>query len=135
MKKRAFILWVVMSALFAAAHAEVTHMQQANQVTIGWDAVPEATGYRVYTKLLDGSAETMIGETGDTRYTISFDADTIVLVGVQAVRVSTSVGMSGSLEVVSRIAWSDAPSDCMDGSTFGVYYLKLPAGSGELRSE
>ena len=127
------ILNVILIAFVVIANADVSTMQPANQITVAWDETADTTSYRVYTRLLDGTQETQIKEVTATQYTLTFTTEQALVIGVQAVRTKTLPGMTEPVEAVSAIAWSDIPENCLDGQTFGVYYIKAPGTPGGLR--
>ena len=124
---------IALCCLCAVAVADVSEMRNANQATVQWDAVVDATAYRVYSRSVAGGEQTLLAQVSETSYTISFDADTSVIMGVQSVRVVTVAGVEQPVEATSDIAWSDVAANCLEGKTFGLYYVRPPDMPGGLR--
>jgi hypothetical protein len=118
-----------------APPALAVDMILANQITVAWDAVPDAAAYRVYTKLPDGTMQRLEREITETQSVITFTDDAAVLVGVQSVRTVTLPGMTEPSEAVSIIAWSDQPQSCLNGLAFGAYFIRAPPAPGGLRGQ
>lgn len=124
---------LLIAASAAPAAADVDSMYNANQATIAWDAVADATSYRVYTRPVTGGEPEQIDEITTTAYTLAFDDDASVVVGVRAVRTTQVDGIEEPVEATSAIAWSDMAEHCVDGATFGVYYVRPPGAVAGLQ--
>lgn len=131
MKKMMLLIPLLLLAVPAGA---VDVMQNANQITIAWDAVADAQGYRVFARPVNGGDPVQVGEpTTDTFYTLTFEESAAVVVGVQAYKLATVAGVDDPVEAVSDIAWSDDPQYCANGQTFGLYYVRPPDAPAGIR--
>jgi hypothetical protein len=125
------ILAVVLFCTSAIANVDLLH--KANKASVAWDAADGATSYRVYTQPLGGGEPTHIADTQTPEYTIEFSADGAVLVGVQSVRAVLLPGMIEPTEEVSTISWSNIATVCLNGQTFGLYWMVPPGNAYGLR--
>jgi len=141
MKKIKSILVFLIVLLFTAApvFADV-NWHLANQTTVGWDAVTtlsdgttvpsEQVSYKVYiAKLVDKTDMVEVGNAiVDVEFTVTLNSEGKWFVGVKAVRTIDGVNIDSS-----RIAWSDMPLDCENGTTFGIMLYLGPANVTGLR--
>ncbi|MFA5584177.1 MAG: hypothetical protein WDA09_08175, partial [Bacteriovoracaceae bacterium] len=89
-------------------------MKNANQATLQWDAAEGATSYRIYIRPISGGEETLVGDTTDLQFTLTFTEDTAVIAGVQSVKTAVIDGVTDPVEEASVISWSDDPAACAD---------------------
>ena len=140
MKKKLLVLVIVAMAIVAGqVHAQV--MYDANQVTLGWDAVTKLSNgstipasdtikYQVYTKPNSISAGQKVGaEITATQLLISFSAEGSYFLGVESLRYQGTTLISKG----PTISWSDTASVCKDGIAFGVNYWLTIMSPGGLR--
>jgi hypothetical protein len=126
MKKLLLIAFLVFGLPFVVS-AQTWH--PVNQVTVGWDAVNLATGYKIFIKSVDGTIEKEVGVTAELSYTITFQEEGRYFLGVQSVREIDE-------EIFhSVIVWSDNPEVCANGEAFGAIYYELPDTAGGLKVE
>lgn len=114
---------------------------KTNQATVAWDAVtttddgsPIPAGstiqYRVFSKTILG-VEVELGITNTTSYTLTLTDGQKIFVGVQSERI-----VDGVIEAVStRKAYSNVPSDCLNGVDFGLKFFKDPANVKNLHAQ
>ena len=129
---------IIALVLLLAATAQAQTMYDANQATIGWDAVTRlADGsnipsgstvkYQVYTKPNTVATGVKVGaEITATQLLISFAVEGAYFIGVEALRYNGTTLVSRS-----PISWSDVPANCQGGVAFGINYwqsLMQPAG-------
>lgn len=126
MKKLFLIVFLVFGLSFVAS-AQIWH--PVNQVTVGWDAANLATGYKVFTKSVDGAIEKEVGATAELSYTITFLAEGRYFLGVQSVREVDEETFH------STISWSDNPEVCSGSQSFGAIYYELPDAAIGLKVE
>lgn len=133
MKKPIIILSVIFCVLVFAyiASADVENLYQANQITIAWDD-QECDFYRIFTKSVSGGAETDVSTVTENSFVYSFTEVKAVVFGVQAVVMVDVPGLEELVENASEISWSDIIADCLNGKTFGVYYVgdRIPKATG-----
>lgn len=128
-----FVLVALFLFVFALEKAMAMDWMSVNQSTIAWDpstlegggAVPDGDQllYRVYTRPLGSTEQTMVGETADTKFTVTFSTEGRFVVGVQAVRIP----QGETTEYVSRITWSDAEDITYVPDPFGIVYYLNPS--------
>ena len=126
MKKLLLIIFLIFGLSFVAS-AQIWH--PVNQVTVGWDIADKATGYKVFTKSVDGANITEIGATSDLSHTITFQTEGRYFLGVQSVREVDGETLH------STISWSDNPEVCFGSQSFGAIYYELPDGAMGLKVE
>lgn len=141
MKKIKSMLVLLVVLLFSASYVSAdVNWHLANQTTVGWDAVTtlsdgtpvpaEQISYKVYiAKLADKSDKVVAGDAVvNNQYTITLNSEGKWYVGVSTVRTVNGVVIESS-----RIAWSDVPTDCENGETFGIMLYLGPANVTKLR--
>lgn len=140
MKRVLFIAFLILCGMFISnlALAQV-EWYPANQRTIEWDEVIELSdgnpipdgseiGYYIYTKNEDGTNIQKIGETAETRFTITTEHEGRLFVGVRTVRKVGGEVVSESAE----INWSDV-NGASTPNPFGIVFYIPPKQAGNLR--
>jgi hypothetical protein len=133
-------LLIILAILIFAAPAMAQTMYDANQATIGWDAVTKlADGttipaantvkYQVYTKPNSVATGVKVGtEITATQLLISFAVEGSYFIGVEALRYNGTTLVSKS-----PLSWSDVPANCQGGVAFGINYWQSLMQAGGLR--
>ena len=109
----------------------------ANQVTVGWDAVPpivstDTVKYQVYTKVgTTGTPAKVGGEITATELTISFSVEGRYFIGVETIRYpqGETVGIPSATK-----AWSENAADCAAAGPFGVVFYVAPGSVKGLKT-
>ena len=141
--KKCFVLLVVFVFMLPLlALSQVWH--QANQKIVGWDAVTtlddglpipagETIRYQVYIARKDGSKDNKVnmGNTTEPQFLITFTMEGEWFIGIETERLNSS----GELVAKSSVAWSDNPTYCLNGETFGVVYIILPSCISNMRTQ
>ena len=127
--KRFFMLIILLIALCIPDIAFAQEWHPTNQVTIAWEGAANATGYKVYTKSVDGTNVVEVGMTALLNYTITFIEEGRYFLGVKSIR-----NIDGEL-LTSDIAWSDSAEACQNSETFGAVYYEPPEAVTNLRIE
>ena len=132
-KKSIIVLLLLLTPLTAALALD---WYNANQKIVGWDAITyslntgERVMYRVYltnSKTDPGKTNpTMVGETVDTNYTLTFTDKGSYFVGIQSIIQSDESGSWSDVSDPSVIGWSDDPQYAQGGVTFGLRYYPAP---------
>ena len=108
-----------------------------NQATIEWDAVTtliddtpfpaeHTIKYRVYLAAPDKTGVTVVSDTTDTSFTLTFSAEGKYVVGVSAVRLDEN----GAEVEESEINWSDVNGAATPNPFGFIHYIKpaMPTG-------
>ena len=140
MKLKTF-LFTLIAALIAVpiAYSAVDNWYPANQRTVAWDAVttledgtplPEGStvSYEVFYAKEDKTGQMSLGITSATSFTVTLPAEGKYIIGVQAIR-----NIVGVDPIRSTMAWSDDPTKCQNGATFGIIFYIKPGNVGGLR--
>lgn len=134
------IIWLF-SGLYTISHAQTWFT--ADRVTMEWvpvttysngDPIPESETvyYNAYLKSGTGTNQEKANENPftDTRYTFKFTTQGKYLMGASAVRMIES-----EQQAESPIAWSNDPSVCQNGETFGIAFYYAFSNPLGLRKE
>lgn len=118
------IIMILFSVLFfvCSANADVNSLVQANQVTINWDA-QTVNFFRIFIKPVSGGSEVELTTVTENNFIYTFTEQRAVVFGVQAVVLVDVNGLNETVENQSEIAWSDISEDCLNGETFGAYFI------------
>ncbi len=123
--KKLLVLGFVILMAFSISGQEVVY---TSQITIEWDAVAPQGGdvitYEVW--INDGSTQTLIAETADLFYTITFSVDGNYILGVRTVRTITAT----SDRFFSDLNWSDVNGTRTPNPFIARYYIGPAAPEG-----
>ena len=103
----------------------------ANQVTVGWDAVPpiaqgDVIKYQVYTRIgTSGDGAKVGSEITASQLAITFTIEGRYFIGVKTIRYpqGETVGVPSA-----TTSWSNDPLVCAAAGPFGVQFFALPGG-------
>jgi hypothetical protein len=122
-------LLIVLAVLAMATPTMAQTWHTANQVTVGWDAVPKIVAadtikYQIYYRTDLVSLGTKLGgEVTETQATVTLPNEGKFWLGAETVRY-----IAGETDPVrsERKAWSNAAEDCGPAGPFGVKYFIVP---------
>jgi hypothetical protein len=125
------ILLALILLLLLPALAPAQTWYSANQRTVAWDpvttddaGVPLPAGsvnYKIFYKLVVVPEPVFISEIATNQVTITFPNEGSYFVGVSSVRKEGQTVVAESIP-----AWSDNPTYCEDGRTFGIRFYRFP---------
>lgn len=137
--KRLTIAFIIVLALVTPSWAQV-NWKTANQVTVAWDAVAQLSNnnplpggntieYEIYYAPPAKAPLTLAATVITTQTVVTFADEGRYLIGLKSIRYDgTHTKLSESVMV-----WSDDPTVCQGGVTFGVVYFLAPKNPGGMR--
>jgi len=140
MKKFLLTITLAIFLIPSIAFSAPVIWKNANQITVGWDAVTDladgsalpSTDVIKYEILLKDAAGTVTTATlapiTETQYTITFSTEGRYLAGVKAMRYDAE----GNFLSESEVAWSD--NEVYAPDPFGVLWFASPGIPGNLRT-
>ena len=144
MRKLMFILVLVLFLMMPlSAEAQVNNWYTTNQATVAWDSggsivdVGERHMNVVYlTNFLTDPNKTNPVEVGRTdlgQLSVTIGVKGSYIAGVKTVLEVGEVGGTWTAVSESTVSWSDDPSVCENGSTFGIRFYPSPNAPGNFR--